>query len=145
MTSDINISLEQHLLDTLTTLAPVLPVHISLDLSAPTVPYSVLQSISKWSRTAEGETALKGLGLDVQSYSMIALLAGSVTSPERRFPAPEKRVDESKREMNDRKAVVAVVNSLLSIAGAGVATWWACGVAGWRDEWVSAHLIPTVA
>jgi hypothetical protein len=71
---------------------------------------------------------------------MIALLAGSTTSPEKRFPPHERARPEHdlKREMNDRKAVVAVTNSLLSIAGAGFATWWATGVAGWRDEWVRA-------
>lgn len=140
MPSDMNISLEQHLRDTLSTLAPVLPANITLDLTAPTVPYSELQEISKWSRTEEGQKAAKGV-----DCSMIALLAGSTTSPERRFAPVEKRVDDSKRELNDRKAVVAVVNSLLSIGGSGMASWWAAGVIGWRDEWVSDDILYSVS
>jgi TMEM199 family protein len=77
---------------------------------------------------------------------MVSLLAGTITSPERRFP-PHKRHksadEEAKKEMNDRKAVIAVANSLLSIGGAGIAAWWASGIVGWRDEWVGTYYLAT--
>jgi len=66
---------------------------------------------------------------------MIALLAGTTTSPERKFPAyipPDPHADQ-KREYQDRKAVTALLNALLSIIGSGAATWWAAE--GWRPEW----------
>lgn len=71
---------------------------------------------------------------------MLALLAGTTTSPERKYPSvPPPSLDRQasrRRELGDRRAVSAVLNALLSIAGAGVATWWAAGRLAWRDEWV---------
>jgi hypothetical protein len=70
---------------------------------------------------------------------MIALLAGTMTSPERRFPphVPKGEVDQHKRFNADRKAITGVINALLSIGGAGLATWWVAEGRGWKDEWVS--------
>jgi hypothetical protein len=69
---------------------------------------------------------------------MIALLAGTTTSPERKFPlvVPQSVIaeEERKRQIADRKAITAVVNALLSIAGSGVATWFVAE--RWRYEWV---------
>lgn len=76
---------------------------------------------------------------------MIALLAGTRTSPERKFPAgsPVTRLDgralsieDVKRNLDDRRAVTAVLNALLSILGSGAATWWAAERLAWKDEWV---------
>lgn len=102
------------------------------------VPYSLLYSISKWTRTEEGTAALSANSLNPRSYEMVSLLAGTITSPDRKFPAHKPEADplmDARRETNDRKAVVALVNALLSIGGSGVATWYAAGVAGWRNEW----------
>lgn len=70
---------------------------------------------------------------------MIALLAGSMTSPERKFPdyvpPKEPEVLEAER-LKERKTITALVNSLLSIVGAGFATYWAAAMTGWRNEWV---------
>ncbi|TFY74442.1 hypothetical protein EWM64_g9571 [Hericium alpestre] len=107
----------------------------------PTVPYTLLLSISKWSRTAAGAQALSAHSpsLDVQAYSMVALLAGTRTSPHRKFPDMKgKSFDpalEAKREVNDKRAIIAVFNALLSVGGAGAATWVAAQRTGWRDEW----------
>ena len=108
--------------------------------TTPLVPYSLLYSISKWTRTEEGAAALSASSLNPRSYEMVSLLAGSITSPERIFP-PHKAEEndplaDARREINDRKAVVTLINALLSIGGSGVATWYATGVAGWRNEWV---------
>jgi len=122
-----------------TTAAPLDPV----TTSALTVPYSLLHSISKWTRTEEGAVALSANSLNPRSYEMVSLLAGSITSPERKFP-PHKTgnndpLADARREINDRKAVVTLINALLSIGGSGAATWYATGVVGWRNEWVRIH------
>ncbi|PSS31030.1 hypothetical protein PHLCEN_2v2443 [Hermanssonia centrifuga] len=74
---------------------------------------------------------------------MVALLAGTRTSPERKFPSHAPLVTdgqaEAGRELNDRRAVTAVLNALLSIFGSGAATWWAAEKLYWKDEWCS-HL-----
>ena len=158
---DANISFTHDLADRLEPLKPVLPTHLvalippwsqppspssasapadSATTSPPLVPYSVLYSISKWTRTDEGAAALSANSLNPRSYEMISLLAGTITSPDRRFPAYQPEANDPladvQREINDRKAVVALINALLSIGGSGVATWYATGVAGWRNEWV---------
>ena len=152
---ELNISLEPHLQETLSHIAVLLPKPLSDQLepylnhvqipsqTTPTIPYSLLQSISQWSRTLPGLATLKSHEppLSPHDYSMIALLAGTITSPERKFPAyipPDSHADQ-KREYKDRKTVAAILNALLSIIGSGAATWWAA--AGWRPEWVSAHHI----
>lgn len=115
----------------------------SASASPQIVPYSLLYSISKWTRTEEGTAALLTNSLNPRSYEMVSLLAGTITSPERKFPTHKPEADplmEARREAKDRKAVVALVNALLSIGGSGVATWYATGVAGWRNEWVRIQL-----
>jgi hypothetical protein len=101
-----------------------------------TIPYSLLLGISKWTRSEDGKHALEENNppLSPASYSMIALLAGTRTSPDRLFPPPPKH--EPTRELNDRRAVTAIMNALLSIIGAGAAAWFAAQSVGWRDEWV---------
>jgi hypothetical protein len=70
---------------------------------------------------------------------MIALLAGSVTSPERKFPAytPDKSPEEAAAlKKAERQAITSLLNALLSIVGSGFAAWWAAGKTGWKNEWV---------
>ncbi|KAJ7095907.1 hypothetical protein B0H15DRAFT_937804 [Mycena belliarum] len=141
----LNISLKTHLLEILTPLTPLLPSELAIQLSPyvsdpipQTVPYSLLQSVSQWTRTPAGLVALQTASLEPQSYSMIALLAGSVTSPERKFPAyiraksPEEAAALKKAE---RQAITSLINALLSIIGSGFAAWWAAGQTGWKNEW----------
>lgn len=73
---------------------------------------------------------------------MIALLAGTQTSPERKFPAYVARSDDAdgRFSYSDRRAVTNVLNALLSIGGAGAATWWAAGRLAWKDQWVCSHV-----
>jgi len=69
---------------------------------------------------------------------MIALLAGSVTSPERKFPAytPDKSPEEAAAlRKAERQAITSLLNALLSIIGSGFAAWWAAGKTGWKNEW----------
>ena len=81
--SVLNISLEPHLRDALNPLQSIFSdLKPYLDPHTITIPYSFLLSISKWSRTA----SLKILNLDANAYTMISLLAGTTTSPERKFP-----------------------------------------------------------
>ncbi|KAJ7493436.1 hypothetical protein B0H11DRAFT_963198 [Mycena galericulata] len=143
--SVLNISLETHLIEVLTPLQPILPPELTSQLipyivepAPPTVPYPLLQSISQWTRTPEGLAALQSASLEPQSYSMIALLAGSVTSPERKFPAytPEKSPEEAEAlKKAERQAITYLLNALLSIIGSGYAAWWAAGMTGWKNEW----------
>ena len=148
MTSpDLNISLEPHLIENLLPLRTILPSGLSTQLDpyltepAPrTIPYSLLSSISQWSRSSSGQAALQSHRppLHAQAYSMIFLLAGTVTSPERRFPPHVPKYilteEERKRQITDRKAIATLVNALLSVAGSGIATWLVAE--RWRNEWV---------
>ncbi|KAI0741535.1 hypothetical protein C8Q80DRAFT_1065681, partial [Daedaleopsis nitida] len=166
--SPLTVSLEDHLLNTLRPLTTLLPEPLAAELtcvldnasspppsvatnsspstpsdhtSPPTIPYALLTAISKWARSSAAERALASHEppLRVQDYSMLALLAGTRTSPERKYPyVPPPSLDRQasrRRELGDRRAVSAVVNALLSIAGAGVATWWAADRMAWRNEW----------
>ena len=161
----VNISFTQDLADRLEPLKRILPPHLAAPIPwlppsespstaatpsesaatpTPIIPYSLLHSISKWTRTVEGTAGLSTSSLNPRSYEMVSLLAGSTTSPERKFP-PHKvesndPLADRRREINDRKAVVTLINALLSIGGSGAATWYATGVAGWRHEWVRIHL-----
>jgi len=103
------------------------------------VPHSLLYSISKWTRTEEGATALLVNSLNPRSYEMVSLLAGSITSPERKFPSyraePDDPLARARQEVDNRKAIATLINALLSIGGSGAATWYAAGVAGWQNEW----------
>jgi hypothetical protein len=153
---NLKVSLEPHLVDTLRPLIDPIPSHLSTELSkllpdessaasqsttSPMIPYVLLQSISKWARTEEGKMALKSQNppLDPFSYSMVALLAGTRTSPDKKFPALPRvptRSEGVAREISDRRAIVAVLNAILSVICTGAAAWWAAQRTGWRDEWV---------
>ncbi|KAI0060980.1 hypothetical protein BV25DRAFT_1870951 [Artomyces pyxidatus] len=154
--SDLHVSLEPHLVDTLRSLRPLLPHELSVQLapfvadaydatdapspSTPSIPYTLLLSISKWSRTPEGTAALAAQtpARDPGAYAMVALLAGARTSPNRKFPPHMPRADpglEAQRDISDRRAIVAVLNAFLSVGCAGAATWWAARHTGWKDEW----------
>ena len=112
-----------------------------------TIPYALLTAIAKWARSpaAHDAFARHEPPLRAQDYTMLALLAGTRTSPERVFPRPDPSHSSpddpqaaSRRERSDRRAVTALLNALLSIGGAGVATWWAAERLHWRNEWVRA-------
>ncbi|KAA1468806.1 hypothetical protein DENSPDRAFT_542851 [Dentipellis sp. KUC8613] len=114
----------------------------SSEARAATIPYTLLLSISKWSRTAAGEAALAAHipPLAPQAYTMVSLLAGTRTSPNRKFPTVQRRDDDHRmqevaRGVNDKRAIIAVLNGLLSVGGAGAAAWVAAQRTGWRDEW----------
>ncbi len=164
-TAELNVSLEPHLAEALAPLQELLPesyrsqlrAALSHGISKPqevdsvaqsdamlVISYALLSSISAWTRSAEGLAALQGHSPPLQpsDYSMIALLAGTRTAPDRKFPAefaPLARNDEPvhRSEMNDRRAITALLNALLSILGSGVATWWAADRLRWQNEWVS--------
>ena len=156
MTRELHVSLEPHLVETLRPLIGSTPSHLSVELSkllpnessaasqstvSPMISYALLQSISKWARTEEGEMALqlKDPPLDPLAYSMVSLLAGTRTSPDKKFPALPRvptRSEDAAREISDRRAIVAVLNAILSVICTGAAVWWAAQHTGWRDEWV---------
>ncbi|KAI0305903.1 hypothetical protein B0F90DRAFT_1623918 [Multifurca ochricompacta] len=150
---NLRVSLESHLLETLRPLIGLIPGPLSDELSplifdaasssqppTPTISYDLLRSISKWARTEEGERELKlkDPPLDSKAYNMVALLAGTRTSPEKKFPLLSQSATRSEsmaREINDRRAIVAILNALLSVICTGAAAWWAAQRTGWRDEW----------
>ncbi|RPD64275.1 hypothetical protein L226DRAFT_377631 [Lentinus tigrinus ALCF2SS1-7] len=165
-TQPVLVSLEDHLAHTLRPLLTLLPEPLAeqliqvLDNAPPTpspgtppphgymcpplactISYDLLAAISKWSRSPAGQHALASHQplLPAQDYSIVALLAGARTSPDRKFPhlPTSTAQDEAahRRELGDRRAVTAVLNALLSIIGSGLATWWAAGRLAWRDEW----------
>lgn len=150
---DLNISLEPHLADTLRPLLLLLPPELASQLTPVVLPsegplpntisYSLLGTISAWARSPNGEESLAAHDppLRPADYSMIALLAGTRTSPERRFPAHVARGDdaEGRKAYSDRRAVTDVFNALLSIGSSGAATWWAAGRLAWKDEWVRTY------
>lgn len=141
---ELNVSLEHHLLEVLNPLSSILPDDLAEQLStfisssSSLIPHSILLEISKWSRSPAGIEVLKSSSLDPQSYSMVSLLAGTRTSPEKKFPAYVAKDPEAERRQaaNDRKAVSTVVNGVLSVAGTGFATWWASEHTGMQLEWV---------
>ncbi|KAI9464613.1 hypothetical protein BJY52DRAFT_831215 [Lactarius psammicola] len=155
MATNLHVSLEPHLIETLRPLIGSIPSHLSAELSAllpnesssasqsmtpPMIPYALLRSISKWARTEEGETALKSKNppLEPSAYSMVALLAGSRTSPDKKFPTLPRvptRYEGVARDISDRRAIIAVLNAILSVICTGAAAWWAAQRTGWRDEW----------
>lgn len=168
--SELNVSLEPHLAETLNKLVALLPETMSSELklvlsgvhptsstrlpekessNAPissgdvqqVISYTLLSSISAWTRSTEGQALLQDYKLSPSTYSMVALLAGTRTSPERKFPPTSPIIGPENtsvsRELNDRRAVTAVLNALLSILGSGAATWWAADKLRWKDEWVS--------
>ncbi|KAJ2934874.1 hypothetical protein H1R20_g2232, partial [Candolleomyces eurysporus] len=141
----LNVSLEPHLVEALKQVQNALPEELKAKLSEyvaqsakPIIPYELLQEVSQWSRTPAGKDKLGSTSMNPQDYSMVSLLAGTTTSPEKSFgdytpPAsPEKQAADRARE---RKAITALVNSIFSIFGAGFAAWWASDRTGWRDEY----------
>ena len=152
MTSDLNISLEDHLRDTLASLhglpPPELSTQLEVYLNQPKpalIPYTVLHSLSQWSRSSPGSSALCSSTppRDPNDFSMISLLAGTTTSPERKFGVyvpprdPEEIEAERKKE---RRAITTLMNAILSVGGSGFAAWWASQHAGWKKEWVRSKL-----
>ncbi|KIY52925.1 hypothetical protein FISHEDRAFT_30048, partial [Fistulina hepatica ATCC 64428] len=137
----LTISLEYHLVETLRPLVGIAPdasLEQYISASASTIPYDVLQSVSRWARSSAGISALRSRSLNPQDYSMIALLAGVTTSPERKFPPytppAEPEVIAAQRAA-ERKAIAALINGLLSIGGAAFAAFWASGSTGWPQQW----------
>lgn len=140
--SDLTVSLEPHLVDALTPLLSLLPTalsgQLSQELNKTEIHYGLVAEISRWCRSDEGAAALKVRNMHPTSYSTISLLAGTTTSPSSRLPPhdpPESPERKSRREWNDRKALTAVFNGLLSVGCSGGAAWWAADKSGWRDEW----------
>ena len=143
---DINISLEPHLVQSLARIFPLLPHELLNELekyiadpAPPLIPYKTLQAVSQWTRTEHGKKSLKTHDIDPYSYVMISLLAGTTTSPERKFgnyiPRKEPEEIEANR-IRERRAITVLLNALLSIGGVGFAAWWAADKTGWKDEWV---------
>jgi hypothetical protein len=140
---DLTVSLESHLAESLTPLVPILPPklreNLSSELTQSEMRYALLSEISQWSRSEEGAAALNAISLNPLSYTMSSLLAGTRTSPSKRFPKPSVPLsaeEAAQQEWSDRKALTAVVNSILSISCSGGAAWWAADKSGWKDEWV---------
>ncbi|KAG6817542.1 hypothetical protein H0H87_007510 [Tephrocybe sp. NHM501043] len=145
-TDGLNISLESHLVDSLRPLQAVASKDLADTLSPytassppPTIPYSVLRSVSQWSQTT-GLQALRSYTppLDPHAYTMIALLAGTTTSPEGHFgtyePPPDPEEVEAARTA-ERRSITSLLNALLSILGSGFAVWWAADKLRWKNEW----------
>ena len=155
--NDLNVSFEPHLVEALRPLVSLLPDDLSSKLmvalaayDSPSssrkpdvpslIPYSLLSGISSWARSSMGASKLSSQNppLDPNSYSMVTLLAGTKTSPERKFPDVPRgsHDDELQRARSDRRAIVGLLNALLSVIGSGVATWWAAQRLSWENEWV---------
>lgn len=144
--STVSVSLEPHLALVLRPLLPILPQELSGALAAEIdlaeIRYDLLTQISRWARSDAGQARLRVAQLNPRNYdNMVSLLAGTRTSPSSKPPPGVPHGSESaelrvRRELNDRKALVAVMNGLLSVGCAGGAVWWAANSLGWRDEWV---------
>ncbi|KAF5355328.1 hypothetical protein D9758_006038 [Tetrapyrgos nigripes] len=141
----LNVSLESHLRDALKPVLPILDAQLQRRLaqfvdhsSSRTIPYSLLFDISKWTRSDQGLTALRASSLNPNDYTMVVLLAGTTTSPERKFGnyVPPKDEDvlaqERKRE---RKAITTIINGVFSVGGSGAAAWIGSASTGWKYEW----------
>jgi hypothetical protein len=155
---NLSVSLEPHLIEILRPLLDTIPASLSASLSpllsettsssssTPTIPYALLLSISRWARTEEAARALRSKNppLDPLTYNMVSLLAGTRTSPNKKFPQLSHSSDRSEnaaRDISDRRAIIAVLNALLSVICTGAAAWWAAQCTGWRDEWVGLTLL----
>ncbi|KAF8517970.1 hypothetical protein BU17DRAFT_49214 [Hysterangium stoloniferum] len=142
--SDTIVSLPSHLRLRLTPLVELLPENLSQRLAAylndlkAEISHSILLEVSKWARTDAARPQLNARKLDPNDYTVISLLAGTITSPSSKLPPyvpPPSASEQARRSVNNRKAITALLNALFSIAGAGYAGWWASGRTGWRDEW----------
>lgn len=157
MAAKLNVSLEPHLRDALTALSRILPedtsqqltLHLSSEADTKVVPvisYELIHKISRWCQTPDGKTALQACSppLDPQSYTMVSLLAGTRTSPEKHFPPYVAKDPEEEQHLRtkERKAIATLVNAVVSVVGTGVATWWASERTGLRLEWVRSLFVP---
>jgi TMEM199 family protein len=144
----VNVSLEPHLLQQLAAVRPILPTELGTELSAYIdsqppkliIPYGLLQRLSQWSRSKEGGETLKSKSIEPGTFSMISLLAGTTSSPEKSFGVyvPPKEPEEVAHDQaRERKSITALVNAVFSVVGAGFAAWWGADKTGWRDEYVS--------
>jgi hypothetical protein len=140
-------SFEAELQETLRPLLTLLPLDKASTLESyldkakhedkPQVPYELLSDISSWAR-ANPESLL----LPTERYTMISLLAGSVTSPRSHFPHTEPMTLHGRESISETtKEVTALLNCAISIVGAGLAAWFASSKAGWRNEWVRFKLV----
>lgn len=146
----LNVSLEPHLISTLKVVRKLLPKQLQDELAEyvadpprSTIPHHVLQRVSEWARSQSGRDKLRAKSIQHQEYSMVSLLAGTMTSPEKSYgdyvPPPEPEVAAAKRA-SERKAITALVNSLFSIFGASFAAWWGADKTGWKHEYVRSYV-----
>jgi TMEM199 family protein len=146
--STLDVSFESHLKLSLSRIKELLPPpereQLSQSMARPTVDYSLLLAISKWARSSVGETALRSASMDPSSFSMISLLAGATTSPNRIFPQyvppPSQEVLAAQRK-KERQAITALVNAVLSVGGSGAGAYYASDKTGWKNEWVCNWLL----
>lgn len=141
---EINISLEEHLREYLKAIQFILPEELKQTLSgyisepsSAHIPHSVLLKISQWARRDQGREKLEKANLDANEYSMISLLAGTLTSPERKFGAyipPMEPEDVEAERRREKKAITALANGVLSVGGVAVGTYLASDKMGWTNE-----------
>lgn len=146
-TSNLTVSLEPHLSESLQSIKENLPDDVRKELvqelSQTEVHYSLLLRISQWARTEAGTKALKTTNLQSGDLQMVSLLAGTRTSPSSKLPPyipPESDELRMQRESDERRALAFVINGFLSVICAGGSTWWAANKAGWKPEWVCSRL-----
>ncbi|KAF8920776.1 hypothetical protein CPB85DRAFT_1428824 [Mucidula mucida] len=135
---NVNISFEPHLADILVPLRSVLPGELAGQLDAHH-PLRVPSVDIPMGSIPDRLVGMKGSPLlDPKDYSMIALLAGTVTSPERKFgsyqPPPDPEVIAAQNN-EERKQITTLVNALLSVGGSAFAALWASQHTGWKYEW----------
>ncbi|TFK74929.1 hypothetical protein BDN72DRAFT_832640 [Pluteus cervinus] len=145
--TDLNVSLESHVVSIIKRVLDLVPQELheqllqyATDTPPPKIPYNTLHVLSRWARSPPGINALQNHEprVDTHDLTMINLLAGAKTSPEKPFPAPapvEEPEDVEANRLREKRAIAALANSLLSIGGAGFAAWWAAEKTGWANEW----------
>ena len=108
-------------------LAYTVAVHLQQDEDEG-IPYNVLADVSRWARQNDVRNRF---GLDPHDYTLLALLAGTRTTPSANFSVPVGPIHANK---TDRKAITALANAVFSIIGVGVAGWYASTASGWDNE-----------
>ncbi|KAG8894609.1 hypothetical protein FRB99_001102 [Tulasnella sp. 403] len=100
------------------------------------ISYDLLRQVSQWAQASDTTAKLKESSLDPTNYSMIALLAGTITSPKSKLPykRPLSQEEIAHIKSKERKAISALINGVLSVVGCGVAAWWAAGSVGMRTD-----------
>ncbi|EJD48042.1 hypothetical protein AURDEDRAFT_183771 [Auricularia subglabra TFB-10046 SS5] len=126
------VSLPPHLRAALLAALTHLPVELGFTVAqhlqdGTGAPYNVLADVSRWARTNDIRTEF---GLDPHDYTLVALLAGTRTSPNANFSVPS----DGAAHRSDKQAITALINGLFSVIGVGVAGWWAASGAGWDNE-----------